>query len=352
MKLLSHVTLALHFSAVMILVGSLLLVIYHNFRGRRSADPNAVSTSFTIARRLPVLMTFVINLGVPPLLFAQVLYGRAIYSSSILIGVMWFSVILLVMLDYWLLYRITARIEATKSGWQLALCALFVTMAIGNIYSTNMTLMLRPEVWQEMYAKSAAGLSHPTDPTLTPRWMFVMAGGLTFGGVWALLLSNMKHVTDEVKATLAKSGGVLAVLGAVTQTVCGYMVFSNQPQDVQTGLGAHPLYKISGLLFLATIVVTALIAAMQGLRGKANFAISIVGVLTAFLSVAGAVIYRDGIRDLTLQSKGFDVWNRTEASNWSVIGLFLLLFVAMVGIVIWLLNVMRKANPPMEQVEI
>ncbi len=28
-------------------------------------------------------MTYVINLGVPPLLFAQVLYGRAIYTSSV-----------------------------------------------------------------------------------------------------------------------------------------------------------------------------------------------------------------------------------------------------------------------------
>ena len=36
--------------------------------------------------RLTVVMTFVINLGVPPLLFAQVLYGRALYTSSVLIG--------------------------------------------------------------------------------------------------------------------------------------------------------------------------------------------------------------------------------------------------------------------------
>jgi len=33
-----------------------------------------------------MVMTFVINLAVPPLLFAQVLYGRALYTSSVLIA--------------------------------------------------------------------------------------------------------------------------------------------------------------------------------------------------------------------------------------------------------------------------
>jgi len=66
--------------------------------------------------------------------------------------------------------------------------------------------------------------------------------------------------------------------------------------------------------------------------------------------VAASVIYRDGIRDLTLLQKGFDVWNRAEYSNWSVIGLFLLLFVIMLGILGWLLTVMRQATVPIEQV--
>ena len=58
-----------------------------------------------LARRLTVVMTYVINLGVPPLLFAQVLYGRALYTSSVLIGAYWISIILLLTLTYWLLYQ-------------------------------------------------------------------------------------------------------------------------------------------------------------------------------------------------------------------------------------------------------
>jgi len=39
-------------------------------------------------------------------------------------------------------------------------------------------------------------------------------------------------------------------------------------------------------------------------------------------------VYRDGVRDLTLLSKGYDVWDRVVVTNWSVVGLFLVLFVA------------------------
>ena len=74
-----------------------------------------------LARRLTVVMTYVINLGVPPLLFAQVLYGRALYTSSVLIGLYWISIIVILTLTYWLLYRFSARLEAGKSAWWVGL---------------------------------------------------------------------------------------------------------------------------------------------------------------------------------------------------------------------------------------
>ncbi len=351
MKLLSDVTLALHFSAVMILVGSLILVCWHNGLGRNRGSADQVSASFTLARRLPVLMTFVINLGIPPLLFLQTLYGRAIYSSSVLIAVMWISVIFLVMLDYWLIYRLVAAIENKKSGLGIGLLALCITMGIGQIYSKNMTLMLRPEVWQQMYTHSTMGLQgYHGDPTTTPRWLFVMCGGLVFGGLWALMLSNMGHITDGVRTHLRKSGGALTALGGVLQIGCALRVVSSQPEAVRTAIGSHALYTISGILFLATILVTALLGAFQGAKAVSNIPLAVTGLLTGFLSAAGAVIYRDGIRDMTLLQKGYDVWQQTESSNWSVIGLFLLLFVIMLGILFWLLMVMKKATAPVEQV--
>lgn len=351
MKLLSLVTLALHFSAVMILVGTLVLVLWLNFRGRSQKDNDRVSAAYTLAKRLPVIMTWVINLGIPPLLFAQVLYSPAIYSSSVLIGTLWIMVLPLLMLSYWLLYRVVGSFEKGSSPTLPAFVALVVVLGIGQIYSMNMTLMLRPEAWTEMYANSPLGTRAPHgDPTTTPRWLFVMAGGPVLGGLWALLLSNMAYLGTGVKKALRSVGGWSTLTGAVLQGILAARVMQVQPSVVTEGLSTNTLCTVAGFLFLAAIAVAGLLGAFQAARGVSGVALGVLGILAGFLSNVGSVVVRDGIRDVTLKSKGFDVWNRTESSNWSVVVLFLLLFVIMLFVVYWLLSVMRKATPPQEQV--
>jgi len=42
------------------------------------------------------------------------------------------------------------------------------------------------------------------------------------------------------------------------------------------------------------------------------------------------------------------VWDRAIATNWSVVGLFLLLFVAGLGVIGWLVSVVARAQKTME----
>ena len=208
MKLLHIVTLSLHFVAVEMLLGGLLLaVLLSLFR----SSPEALVTARAVARRLTVVMTYVINLGVPPLLFAQVLYGRALYTSSVLIGLYWISIIAILTLTYWLLYQFTARLEAGKSAWWVGLIAWLLAGSVARLLSTNMTLMLRPEVWQQMYSASGAGAYLPPhDPTLEPRWLLMMAGGFFIGGLWLVYLSGRSTFTAAEKSFIAGLGGKVA----------------------------------------------------------------------------------------------------------------------------------------------
>src|ERR1700733_7146664 len=107
-KLLHIVTLALHFVAVEMLLGGLLLAVFFSIFRDSPPSPHSVVSARAWARRLPLVMTYVINLGVPPLLFAQVLYGRALYTSSVLMGLYWISIIAILTLTYWLVYQFTA----------------------------------------------------------------------------------------------------------------------------------------------------------------------------------------------------------------------------------------------------
>lgn len=350
MKVLSLLTLTLHLFSVQILIGSLLAVIYFNLRAKGTQEERNRGAALVVARRLPIVMTYVINLGVPPLLFAQVLYGRALYTSSVLIGAQWIAVIFLVIAVYWLLYRINDDCQKGKATGFLAFLALVLAALVGHIYATNMTLMLRPEVWQEMYAKTATGLLPPPhDPTTEPRLMFVLAGGFLVGGLWVALHGRLKTITEDVAQTLHAGGAAFAVIGALAELGTGYWAYSVQPSAVTSSMHA-PLITIAEGIWALGFAVALLLAIVLATRKNATALLSILGALGAFLGIAGGVIVRDGIRDTTLAQKGFDVWNRTEASNWSVIGLFLLLFVLGLAAVGWLLMVMRSAKPVMEKV--
>lgn len=352
-KLLHIVTLSLHFVAVEMLLGGLLLaVVLSLFRGNAAS----LVAARALARRLTVVMTYVINLGVPPLLFAQVLYGRALYTSSVLIGAYWISIVLILMLTYWLLYRFSARLEAGRPAWVTGLSAWLLAGVIARLLSTNMTLMLRPEVWRKMYSASAMGVYLPTgDPTTTPRWLLMMSGGLFIGGLWMVYLAARSTFLPGEKSFLRKLGGAVAGIFGVAYLLAGIWAAAVQPQAVKTGLASgtpdHPFYRFAGYAgyaWLALVAVAVLLAAIAAFARVSGAWLGWAGAALALLVEITFTVCRDGVRDLTLLSKGFDVWNRAVVTNWSVVGLFLVLFVAALGVVGWLISVVARAQKPLE----
>jgi hypothetical protein len=353
LKLLHIVTLALHFVAVEMLLGGLLLaVLLSLFRG----SPASMVTARALARRLTVVMTFVINLAVPPLLFAQVLYGRALYTSSVLIGLYWIAIIGLLMLTYWLLYRFTGRLEAGKSAWWVGLSAWLLAGCIARLLSTNMTLMLRPEVWRKMYSASAMGAYLPTgDPSLTPRWLLMLTGGLFIGGLWLIYLAGRSTFTAEEKRFLSALGGKLAALFGIVYLSAGIWAAGVQPAVVKSMLVTPPagyeFYKYFGFAgygWLALVVVAVLLAAAAGFGKLTARWTSIAVVHLAVLIELTLVVYRDGVRDLSLLATGYNVWDRAVETNWWVVGLFLVLFVAGLGVIGWLVSVVARSKNGME----
>jgi len=349
MKLLHIVTLSLHFVAVEMLLGGLLLAVVLSLF-RSSAHSQIAARA--IARRLTVVMTYVINLAVPPLLFAQVLYGRALYTSSVLIGIYWISIILILMLIYRTLYRFSALLEAGRAAWAVGLAGWLLAGFVGRLLSTNMTLMLRPEVWRQMYSASSIGAYLPTgDPTLETRWLLMMAGGLLFAGLWLLYLSNRSTFTAEEKKFLAGLGGKLAAGFGIVYLAAGFWAISVQPDAVKQGLAHHWLYRYAGFAgygWLALVVLAILLGAIAGFGKIAAAWIGWSAVLVGLLTEIMLVVYRDGVRDLTLLSKGYDVWDRVVVTNWGVVGLFLALFVIGLGVIGWLISVVARAQKTME----
>src|SRR5262245_47097749 len=113
LKALLNVSFGLHILAVDVAVGGSILCVALAILATRRRDAALAKVARAMSYVLPPAVTFAITFGVAPLLFVQLLYGEAIYTSTILIGVPWISFIFVLMTGYFLLYRFT---DALKAG--------------------------------------------------------------------------------------------------------------------------------------------------------------------------------------------------------------------------------------------
>jgi len=344
-KVLHNLTLALHLTAVELLLGGLILGLVFGLLGHIGKSRDWTQAAGMIAHRLPTVMAFLINLGVPPLLFAQVLYGRALYTSSVLIGAYWISVIFLLMASYYGLYYSAKRADAQRPWTAPGVAALLLALTVAFIYTNNMTLMLRPQVWTEMYRHSPAGVQWNTsDPALWPRWFFFVLGSLSAAGAALMLLAQRAHFEDSLRRLLFRTGGGAMTAGMLLQMVFAKMAMAAQPNGIVATVMQNVVYSSSAYLWMATAITGVLAALWAVFNGVPRTIIAVVGALLVFLNIAATVMVRDGIRDVTLRAVGFEVWDRQVVTNWSVVGLFLVLLVAAIGAIAYLIRVVAKAR--------
>ena len=238
----------------------------------------------------------------------------------------------------------------------MGLIAWLLAGGVARMLSTNMTLMLRPEAWRGMYSASAMGAYLPTgDPTLEPRWLLMMAGGLLIGGLWLVYLAGRSTFTAEEKKFVAGLGGKVAAGFGLVYLAAGLWAASVQPEAVKAGL-AGPCF-VSGLQVCR---IRRIRMDRAGGGGRAGGRDRGIRQDRGRMALAGPecwsrccveimlTVYRDGVRDVTLLSKGYDVWDRAVVTNWGVVGLFLVLFVAGLGVIGWLVSVMARAQKTME----
>jgi hypothetical protein len=158
----------------------------------------------------------------------------------------------------------------------------------------------------------------------------------------------------DAKSFMAELGGKVAAVAGIIYLAAGIWAASVQPAIVKAGLAGqsgYPLYKLCGYAGYGWIVLVAVAIVAAGIGGFGKISAAWMGWTAALLAVLFEImltVYRDGVRDLTLLSKNYDVWNRVIVTNWSVVGLFLVLFIAGVGVVGWLVSVVARAQKVME----
>lgn len=185
-----------------------------------------------VLARAPILVAFLINFGIPPLLVAQSLYGSFFYSGSLLMAKQWLAVVFLLMASYGLVYfaRYTKRLDLSRGA---ALLAALGILTIAFIYSNVMSWMIRPGAWAEAYTAGGMHL-YPRRAEVLLRWAwilgpalcwmgyfwyerfrtFFLAGILVSGAAFGLLMSHIGYpLTVNQKLFQWASFGLLMLVG-------------------------------------------------------------------------------------------------------------------------------------------
>lgn len=209
LQFLLLLTFPLHLLAMNAMVGGLAISIVQHIKGGALQKQLA----HRIAIALPLVIAFVVNLGVAPFLFVQVLYGQFLYSSSVLMGAFWILVIPILMIAYYGAYLYDFRFTRLGStGPWLAVFVLILLVIIGFLFSNNMLLMATPGQFGEYFAHKSGTLLSFEQPSFWPRFLHMLFGALAMGGLFVCLLGRFRKDVHPKLAIHAEKVGMKSFL--------------------------------------------------------------------------------------------------------------------------------------------
>lgn len=297
LQFLLHLTFLLHLLAMNAMFGGLLLTLWARVRSRSPEDPLG-RLADAVAGVTPGLVATTVTLGVAPLLFVQVLFGQFLFTSSILMGWGWFSVIVVLIVAYYGTYLQAYRREKPGST-RVPLLAVTVLLFlwISFMYSNNMTLMLRVGRWAGMYFTDPGGTwLNTADGTLLPRWLHMVVGAPAVAGLMLAWWGRARLAKgDESGAFLIRTGvRAFTRLTAVNVLVGLWYLMSLERPVMRLFMGGSPVAAAAfGSGFVLALVL--LVVGWRAMRAGTAAGLMLPSVLTLVVMVA-MIAMRDAVR--------------------------------------------------------
>lgn len=250
-------TLPLHLLAMNAMLGGIAIAILQHMHGGIIQRQLA----HRIAIALPLVIAFVVNFGVAPLLFVQVLYGQFIYTSSILMGAFWILIVPILIVGYYGAYLYDFRFTRLgAAGPVVAVLTFILLLAVGFFLTSNMLLMTVPERFSEYFAHKNGTLLAVDQPEFWPRFLHMVFGALAVGGLFVALLGRFRKPRNPHLAVHAEQLGLTWFLLLTTANIfIGLWYLFSLPKDLMMQfLGGNSGATVSftaALLLLAGALV-------------------------------------------------------------------------------------------------
>lgn len=342
-------TFTLHILAMNLTVGGTVIAAVSDFIGRRRADERHRRLARDLVSLLPITMAATITLGVAPLLFIQTLYGQFFYTSSILLAWPWMAVIPLVIVAYYGIYLYAWQGErlGDRRIWVGAGSALLL-MVVAFLYVNNITLMLTPDRWQDIYASHSNGLFlNGEERTLVPRlFHFLVAAPAVAGAALVVYALFVKGRSPEGYWRWAARYGAAWFLGPTAiQATVGPLFLFRIPSAVRDPFVGEDTLRTALLLVAIGAAVVALLAMAAALRLRNPLPPGLAGGLCLLTTVSLMSVTRHLVRDEYLSPR-FSAGDLAVDSQTVLIGLFFAVLLAGVVLIGYMVQAALRSPGP------
>ncbi len=267
---LQQLTFLLHLLAMNALLGGLIITLVARIRSK-GPDDHWAQLADSIAKTSPSLVAATVNMGVAPLLFLQTLMGQFFFTSSILMGWGWFSVVVVMIFAYYGTYLQSFKgASLGKSQKPILAVTVLLFLWVGFMFTNNNTLMLQVGQWAGMYFADARGLHlNLGDPQLWPRYLHMVLGAVAVGGLMLAWWGRVRHLRgDERGAFMVKVGVDNFTWLTLVNILVGLWFFMALPSDVRKLFmggdpGASAMFGI-GLVLGIGMFVLGFLARLRG----------------------------------------------------------------------------------------
>lgn len=332
-------TFFLHLVFMNLTLGGTLMAFVTNLKGRgREGDANAV-----LAKRLMGVNTYAISLaittGVAPLLFVQVVYQQFFYTGTILLGWIWFAMLVLLMIGYYAAYLH----KKFRGGW-LAVSAL-VFFAIAMVHVAVHLIHVQPAKWQAFDRNAFSVLG---DPTYWPRLLHFVLAAVTFAALvaaWWAVRRARAGVDVDLNTTIAATAWSWALWATVLQVVDGFLLTIVLPKPVLLGVMRGGLATLGPLTLGILLAIGLLVMLARGLNPVDQPGLVSGTLATLLLTVAVMSITRHQVRALYLDPVTSQ-FQATIVPQWGNFFLFAGLLVVGLATVFWMVR--RVLTSPAE----
>lgn len=326
--ILEQLLFLIHIVLINAVLGGVLILLFKRFS--RRDDETTTNWHMPVAKKLPVLVALGINMGVPPLLFLQVVYGHLFYSSSVLMAFYWILIIPLLILAYYGTYIHIYKYGTSPWFSKISLLtAAILILYIGFMLVNNNSLMEQPESWTAYFNNRGGTILNFSNPSFLPRYFHFITASVAIGGLlYALVYKYKKHAGDNKEEKIKNALKIFAIASAV-QIAVGFWYLLSIPQDlIPQFMGQN----ISATIILVIGIFAGIGALVTAFLGKLSPTIS-----QLLITLLAMIVTRYNLRMMYL-SDSFELSQLQLKPQYGVLVLFLVILLIGLGAIYYMLK--------------